>query len=400
MPEPTIFDDVLRTNDRPSRHSESRSGFLNRAAGPVFDRIRALVEEWYEHYPSAGRADLRARLRSNSSDAFGGAFWELYQHETLTRMGFDLTLHPVMLGTTKRPDFLARRQGETGFYLEATLASPSREERAAKRRLGAVLDLLNDLSTPSFFLGVEIEKQGPVAPATGRLRKDLVKWLNGLDADALIAESHRNASRHAHEHVWEEAGWRIEFTPIPKSREHRGQPGRAIGMSSEGARFVDTKSGLRRAIREKAGHYGRPDRPYVLAVLIEDEYTDQEDVFDALFGTVSYRLSMKADGELGSIDPVRQRDGPWFAHAGPSNTRVSAVMTAIDLQPSFVARGAPRLWHNPWAGRPLTESLVWRTTRVDVVAGSIDDHSAAMPPGNLLCLPAEWPGPEDPFPRD
>src|SRR2546423_5573065 len=114
MSEPSIFDDVPRTNDRPSRHSESRSGFLNRAAGPVFDRIRALMEDWFERYPAAGRADLRARLRTDSSDAFSAAFWELYQHETLTRMGFDLTLHPEVPGTAKRPDFLARRQGEEG----------------------------------------------------------------------------------------------------------------------------------------------------------------------------------------------------------------------------------------------------------------------------------------------
>jgi hypothetical protein len=138
----------------------------------------------------------------------------------------------------------------------------------------------------------------------------------------------------------------------------------------------------------------------VVAVLIEDEYTDQEDLLDALFGTVSYRVSVKNDGELRSIDPVRQRDGPWFAHAGPSNTRVSAVMKAINLQPSFVARGTPRLWHNPWASRPLTDSLVWRATRVDPVAGSIDDHPAAMRPGDLLGLPTDWPGPEDPFPHE
>lgn len=397
---PTIFDDAPRTDGHPSRHTEARSGFLNRTTGPVFDRIRAALEEWYQHYPDAGRTDLRARLRSDANDTFSGAFWELYQHETLTRMGFGLTLHPDVVGTAKHPDFLARRPGEPGFYLEATLAAPSREERAAKQRLGAVYDLLNDLSTPSFFLGVEVEKQGPAAPATRRLRRDLMTWLDGLDADSLIAEPDQYAMRHAHAHVWEEAGWRIEFTPLPKSSDHRGKPGRAIGMSSEEAGYVDTRSGLRRAVREKAGRYGKPDRPYVVAVLIEDEYTDQEDVLDALFGTVSYHLAMKDDGDLRSIDPVRQRDGPWFAHAGPSNTRVSAVLTAINLQPSFVARGTSRLWHNPWASRPLTDSLVWRTTRVDPVAGSIDDHPAERQPADLLGLPTDWPGPEDPFPHE
>jgi hypothetical protein len=366
----------------------------------VFDRIRALLEEWFQHYPTAARAELRARLRSESNDTFSGAFWELYQHETLTRMGFDLTVHPQVPGTTKHPDFLAQRNGDVGFYLEATLAAPSRDESAAAKRLGAIYDLVNNLDSPNFFLGLEVKKQGPSSPATVRLRRDLLMWLDNLDADVLIADYLAQGTRHSRDHVWEEGGWRIDFTPIPKSPEHRAKPGRAIGMTSEGASYIDTKGGLRRAIKEKAGRYGLPDRPYIVAVLIEEDFTDDEDMVDALFGTVSYRMSMKADGALESAAPIRQRDGPWFAHAGPSNTRVSAVMTAINLQPPLVARRAPRLWLNPWALQPIVDSLGWRTTLVDAVAGTVADHPAAVAPQELLGLSAEWPGPEDPFPHD
>jgi len=70
----SIFDDAARTNDPPSRHRESRSWFLNSASGAASDRIRATLEEWYQHYPAAGRADLRGRLRSESKDVFDGAF--------------------------------------------------------------------------------------------------------------------------------------------------------------------------------------------------------------------------------------------------------------------------------------------------------------------------------------
>ena len=81
-----------------------------------------------------------------------------------------------------------------------------------------------------------LEQAGTPSEDTRRSRKlapDLLQWLDGFDPDALIAEPDRYAMRHAHEHVWEEAGWRIEFTPIPKSPERRGKPGRAIGMSGE-----------------------------------------------------------------------------------------------------------------------------------------------------------------------
>lgn len=163
-----------------------------------------------------------------------------------------------------------------------------------------------------------------------------------------------------------------------------------------GARAVDTTSGLRRAIREKAGRYGQPDRPYVIAVLIEDDYTDEEDVVDALFGTVTYMVPV-APRHPGHALAVRRRDGSWMAHGGPSNTRVSAVLTAINLMPWVLARTVPRLWINPWAVRPLTDRLAWRATRVDVGSGTLNDEPALRTPADLLDLPADWPGPEEPF---
>jgi hypothetical protein len=48
----------------------------------------------------------------------------------------------------------------------------------------------------------------------------------------------------------------------------------------------------------------------------------------------------------------------------------------------------------------LTDSMVWRTTRVNAVAGSIDDRPAERHPADLLGLPTDWPGPEDPFPHE
>jgi hypothetical protein len=165
-----------------------------------------------------------------------------------------------------------------------------------------------------------------------------------------------------------------------------------------GSRAVDTTSALRRAIREKAGRYGKPDRPYVIAVLIEDDYTDEEDVVDALFGTVTYTVPV-GPRHPGQAHAVRQRDGSWIAHGGPSNTRVSAVMTAINLAPWVLARNVPRLWLNPWAARPLTDRLAWRTTRVDLSSGTLDDEPALRTPADLLGLPADWPGPQEPFPH-
>jgi hypothetical protein len=390
-----LFDAVARTDESAARHLEGRYRFLNRKAGVFFDRIRATMEDWWRRYPAEGRADLRGRFRSGSDEAFSGAFWELYHHECLIRQGYEVTLHPEVPGTSGRPDFLARKPGDFGFYLEATVATTSHDKKAAEMRLGAIYDVLNDLDSPNFFLSVEVEQEGTLPPATKRLRSDLSSWLGTLDPDALIGQGLQYPD--GPQHVWEEADWRVRFRPVPKSPERRGKPGRAIGIYDAGGGFIDTTSALRRAIAEKAGRYGKPDRPYVLAVLIEAHFIDAEDVANSLFGTVAYRIFADPNREA---EPVRKPDGSWRGPSGPVNTRVSAVLTAVNLGPWSVPRLAPRLWLNPWASIPLADRLPWHVSRVDPATGTLAEDPAAATPAEVFGLPEDWPGPEDPFPRD
>jgi hypothetical protein len=394
MPSRRVFDELVRADARPSRHAESRFAFYNRAAGPVFDRIRDCVERWFQSYPPDGRADIRARLRSKSDDVFSGAFWELYQHETLTAMGFDVVPHPALASSSRRPDFLVRRPNGRGFYLESTITSPSREDRASNRHLGTIYDLLNDLPSPNFFLDVEVDRRGPRPASTKAIRRDLVAWLETLDPDDVEATSGGWIRQEPLR--WDAEGWSIRFRAIPKSPGHRGRPGRAIGVSmDQPVRAVDTSSGLRGAIKEKAGRYGRLDRPYVIAILIEDQFVHGEDLVDALYGTVSYRINTSPDADP-DPQPFRQLDGPWMSPNGPTNTRVSAVMTASNLSPPLIARIAPQVWHNPWAAQPMKDRLAWRSSQVQD-GGLLVASEAETEPSELLRLPAEWPGPEQAF---
>jgi hypothetical protein len=396
MGRPPIFDALTRTDRHPARHLDSTFKFYNRVAGPVWDRIRDNVESWFKDFPADGHADVRARLRSTSDEVFSGAFWELYLHQSLTRMGLEVVLHPEVPGTTKRPDFLVRRSGDPGFFLEATLASPSLEQRASQRRLSVIKDVVNDLATPNFFLGMNVQARGDADPGTTQLRHELLQWLDRLDPDALLADPDRYAMRHDMTLRWERAGWRIKFWPIPKSKACRGKPGRAIGVNTDvPVGRVDTSGPIRKAIKEKASRYGRLDRPYVIAVSILDSFNLPETVVDALYGSRSIQFDPRPDAEF-EPKTIRLADGPWMSPNGPSNTRVSAAVTAFGVAPSSVGLVAPRLWQNPWAARPLTDRLAWTTSRV--VEGVLVDEPATLSGEELLGLPPDWPGPEPAFP--
>ena len=158
--------------------------------------------------------------------------------------------------------------------------------------------------------------------------------------------------------------------------------------------FIDTRGPLLKAVKEKASAYGALDRPYILAILFEHDFIDDEDLFNALFGSIGYRIPIDPTSAL-RPEAVRNRDGAWVGPSGPKHTRVSGVLTAINLLPWNVNRVAPHLWLNPWAGRPLESNLPWRTTVADLGTGLAEQRPATVVPGTLFGLASQWPG--DPY---
>jgi hypothetical protein len=78
---------------------------------------------WFEHLSADAQADVRGRIRSRDEAQHQSAFFELYWHELLRCSDFEVETHPQVPNVASNPDFLAHRDGEPQFYLEATLAS-------------------------------------------------------------------------------------------------------------------------------------------------------------------------------------------------------------------------------------------------------------------------------------
>jgi hypothetical protein len=73
----SLFDDLRRTDDRPALFDEPTFRFLNRRAGPSWQRVRDLLDEWFSRVPGQeARADLRGRLQSRTEVDFRSAFFE------------------------------------------------------------------------------------------------------------------------------------------------------------------------------------------------------------------------------------------------------------------------------------------------------------------------------------
>lgn len=387
-----LFDDLERFDRSPAAHGEDGFSFLNRADGIGWARIRDVLERWFADYPPAHAGDLRGKFRSKRAGAHFGAWWELYLHRLLQRLGYEVEVHPEMPGTSSRPDFELRREQER-IYLEAAVVfSGIVDEQRDGIREGWIMDAVNRGKNPSFHLQIEFQRLGTNRPKDRDIYRPLEEWLAGLNPDHVIAE--HGATGSLPEETVEVDDWRVRFEAIPVRPEARGgEPGRLLGYGPVSAGFVDDKEQLRHTLKHKRGRYGTPDAPLMVAVNCASSFPKDEDVAGALYGSIGYQYR---EGEPGHAKSVRLRDGTWMGEPGARGQRMSGVLSAVQLHPWTAVQVEPRLWLNPWATKPLSVDwpfTTWRCTE----SGLVEAEPRAVDMADLLGLPADWPGPEDPF---
>lgn len=117
-----LFAERDRDDHDPGRYNEPTFAFLDRRAGDKWQRVRDLLDEWFDSVPERARADLRNRLQSGNPVDFRSAFFELYCQAILRRGGFDLALHPHLAHTRRRPDMQASRDSLI-IFVEVTTTS-------------------------------------------------------------------------------------------------------------------------------------------------------------------------------------------------------------------------------------------------------------------------------------
>lgn len=388
-----LFDAVERTDKGPMRYSEDRFGYYNRSARPPVGRIRSLLQRWFDRYPGPHQAELRTRFRTD----FDAAFYELFMHELVLRLGYTTEVHPVIdPGATRRPDFLVRSDSGYQFLLECTLARDESEEEEGRRKVQEVLlDSINQLQSTNFMLDVDIHRVTTEAPSGRAIKEFLARELASLDPDEL---SRRYAS---------EGGWEalpelvyatdkvhLVFRPIPVRPDRRGKIERPIGMLGPVEMVeINPMLAVRRTVKKKATAYGDVRMPYVLAVnAVAEHGPHRTDFIEALFGDVNLRVSRHASGRGSDSRWVRSPNGIWLGPTGPRHTRLSAVLFAVPATPWNLPHVPTLLIRNPWARHPDNSALACLPQAV------ISEENLAWKEGtstgDIFGLEDGWPHPE------
>ncbi|WP_139196331.1 MULTISPECIES: hypothetical protein [unclassified Curtobacterium] len=363
-----IFDDHERTNGAPATHGETSFAFLNRVAGEYWTHPRELLQQWADRLPDDAYADISGRLRKDDAQA-RSAFLELYLHETLLRSGFTVTIHPDLPDSDRHVDFLAV-QGEERFYLEAVM--PGGPDTAESNRQSRFLDAVNLLDDDRFFLSLLQLEVGPTAVSARGIRKDLKRWLDTLDPDAV------KTSGGWPTFSWSEHGWSAEFGAVPKSvgRRHSSR-GQAIGVYAHyEAEFIDNPSVIRRGALSKVRRYGALDAPLVIAVGVYIHDPDLGDTIAAMYGSQVWGLA-----GAGNPQAMRMTDGFFGSKHDPRHVTTSAVLVVNQLQPYHVHRAQVTVLHHPWTQASRLPAQAFHATEIRLEGARLVRTSASESAG-------------------
>lgn len=385
-----LFDEIERTYTGPAEYGEGSYSFYNRSARPEVDRLRALLQRWLDTYPEEGRQELAGRFRADYR-SFDSAFFELYIYALLAALNHKVTLHPIVPGTLRRPDFLAVPEDETSpIYVEAVLAAAEgSEERLANAQQNRIQDDINRFTSPDFFFVIaSLAGVSEQHPSRKLLHNFLRATLNGLEPDevaTLIARGEPISSTLRRRFVHK--GLELELYPWPKSPEGRGDPSyRPVGAGPVSIIRSQAREAIRDAVKTKASKYGHLEYPYIIAVNATSRWNvEPHEPLDALFGPENAYLS--SDGE--DVRFVHSGEGAFFHKGRPINTRVSAVLACRDISPAAANRDSLLLIHHPRAARRYMGLL----TRLDSlkVDGNNLVKTTGVRPGELLGFPSDWP---------
>jgi hypothetical protein len=373
--------------------NETIYGFLCRAQGAYWARVRLLLENWFAELPPANRTELKARFERGTPEQVVSAFWELYVYEGFRRSNFNLTPHPDVPGTTRHPDFLVEGD-DLSFYLECVVAGDPEVLISSDRRRRDVYKSVNKLENDQFWLNLRIEREGESSPSGARLRQRVDTWLATLDHPELRRRYERGSAMP--EKRFPIGDWTFSVRPLPKPDDLAGQPSRSpIGVFPGRVGHSDVRYRISDALALKARRYGKLDHPYLIAVLSSGTFAaDDEDIAGALFGGWTLVLHETSDAQNPRSESTRADNGVWSA---TRNRGLSGVISARRLAPWSVNTESPRLWLNPWAERPLALGLDWLAETRVKDEGTLRANPAMVGPAAFFGLPQSWPGPEKPF---
>ena len=373
-----------RSDGGPGRFSESSFDFLDRVAGPHWDRVRSLLEVWFSDHPKEVKSELGKRFTDKHNGQHAGAWWELYVASLFRHLGYDVVSHPTVDGSDSKPDFLVTRES-AAFYVECTVTAAGGKPGT----LEWIYDCISDVETRDFLIGIDDVQQGAQRPKRNDVTRPIAQWLAELDPDKRLNAPEERLPRK----VIPIRDWSITCVAIPNPPDGRSKGGRLIAyLPPVSINYEKEISRIYEAVTRKGRHYGRDplSLPLVVAVLENTSLVEADDIAQALFGREEWQWTA---GDPNFMHKVRKRNGYWRGGWSPDDVRrgvrVSAALIGSGLRYQRIALDLPELWINPWAAVPLSQHDDFAT--VSGETGEMVRIGGNLQAANIFGLDPAWP---------
>lgn len=339
----TLFD---KYDHEPGFRSRTASTyeFLCKSDCQYAREAREFLLSGLKDYPDAEARELVGRLSSEDVQ-FNSAFWEIYLYQLFASIGYEIQVHPEV-SNGKNPDFYLSHPSGQNLYLEALTSGVKKElDTASNKIIGEALDYI-DANVKSNLFRISIGNIGyPTNPVSKKeIANKISKWLEGLDHPECL-ESENSPSLK----IDTGKNWKLEVEA--KALQEPSPDGSIIYGNGGFTQWIDTKTGIKDRISEKAGKYGELNEPYVIAVNSTGHGLRRDDVFQVLFGEEEFYINPTSGEWSQGINP----NGLFLSNRQESHTRVSGVLIGYNIRPFTVKEDDVELYLHPYTQYPIQD---------------------------------------------
>lgn len=344
----TLFDKKERTLQGPADYNTDIYSYYNDSARPDVGHVRDQLESWFAKYPQDEKEELKSRVKAT----FNSAIFELFIFALFTELGYSLKIHPVIAGTTKRPDYLAKK-GNDLFYIEVKFMTMlSQNEQSLERRKNAVLDAIDKIDASNFLLKLEdISFKDNSQPSGKEIIRHFNKEISAYAPDDYTERLLLHGFDGMPEVIYEDDKIKISTKLLPKSPLHRGTNSRSIGAHPTVTQIGNDSEDIKGSLETKATRYGTLNAPYIICLNKQSVGLDLTEVQEALYGSLQISWS---DNPNNREEKLKFTGNGFFgSKSNPKFTRVSGVYITNANTANLGTTAEHAFRHNPFAKYPI-----------------------------------------------
>ena len=344
----TLFPAVNNYSSKEKPDCERRYDFFTRVCDrPDMEATRDRLELWFSHLPDKERPLMRQAMSQGSDDQFDACFFELFLHELLLISGCKPETHPPLAGQKRAPDFLARSPSGSEFLMEATVVTDRpNKERSEEKLQGQILDMLNSLPAQNVSFAIsELALKSDQLPSLRNMREFVMKQIADAPHDTASLE----------DAIWEYEDDRVKLKMRPILHNQKTWNSN-VGIGPAKFRWGGPEAAIAAKLRKKATRYGKLQKPFVVAVNVVSEWTNNLACVTRTLLGVPEEILLQAEG-TSAYRRHLESESFWYENQAPQHRTVSAVL-ATRMFPWSVLRAPLRLYHNPHARYPLPDDAL------------------------------------------